>query len=52
MIKLIIGGFILFFIFLLGCIIVNVNLEIVFFVVFILLVGLVIIISGVVVSGD
>ncbi|MFP3666260.1 DUF5316 family protein [Priestia sp. SIMBA_032] len=52
MIKSIIGGFILSFILLLGCTIANVNSETVFFAVFILLVGLAIIISGVAVSGD
>ncbi|AYE51726.1 DUF5316 family protein [Priestia megaterium] len=52
MIKSIIVGFILSFILLLGCTIANVNSETVFFAVFILLVGLAIIISGVAVSGD
>jgi len=52
MIKSIIGGFILSFILLLGCTIANVNSETVFFVAFIILVGLAIIISGAAVSGD
>lgn len=52
MIKSIIGGFILSFVLLLACTIAKVNSETVFFVAFILLVGLAIIISGAAVSGD